>query len=218
MKKQEKNNYKGYLLIRYLPIPGYAFRLIVVMLLVNCAVYFGSRIFCDGRYHYDLSSGLDRLIPFIPAFIIVYLLAFVQWIIGYILIARDERSVCYRIMRGEIFAKIITGIIFFILPTTMTRAAVHGNDIFSRLVLLVYQIDAPINLFPSIHCLESWVILRAAFIGNTKSWYKICMVIMSILVFLSTLFVKQHVAADVLGGIIIAEVGIIIGAHMVPAA
>ncbi len=37
--------------------------------------------------------------------------------------------------------------------------------------------------------------------------YKFAMVIMSILVFMSTLFIKQHVIPDFFGAIIVAEAG-----------
>ncbi len=129
-------------------------------------------------------------------------------IIGYLVIARQGRDYCHRVMSGEIISKIIVGIIFLILPTTMLRQDITGTDVMSRAVALIYKVDMPTNLFPSIHCLESYICMKSAIeLKNTGKVYRISMVIMSILVFLSTLFIKQHIIMDFVGAVIVAEAG-----------
>ena len=62
------------------------------------------------------------------------------------------------------------------------------------------------NLFPSIHCLASWlcfVVLRRQ--QEIPRWYRVCCGIMAILICVSTVAVRQHVLADVAGGILLAE-------------
>ena len=189
-------------------IPAYAFIPIASMLLLNLAAFFGTRLFTDHMKHYDLSIPLDHLLPFLPIFIIPYALAFAQWIIGYIMIAREGKEYCYRIMIGEMISKVIVGMFFIFLPTIMTRPEVTGTDIFSKAVAVLYKIDAPTNLFPSIHCLESYICMRSALEMKTvDNRYRIAMVVMSILVYLSTLFLKQHVILDFFGAVIVAEAG-----------
>ena len=105
-------------------------------------------------------------------------------------------------------SEILVGIIFVVFPTTMTRADITGSDIFSKAVYLLYQTDAPVNLFPSIHCLESYIVTRAALeMKNTGIWYKLGMIVMSILVFMSTVLLKQHVIWDFFGAVAAAEAG-----------
>lgn len=192
-------------------IPDYAIIPIALMLTVNGFVYSGTRIFTDKMTHYDLSSPLDYRIPFIAVFVVPYLLAFLQWIIGYIVIAHQGKEYCQKVMAGEIISKIFVGILFIVFPTVMLRVEITGNGIFDTIIAVIYRMDAPTNLFPSIHCLESYICMRSAIeIRNSCTGYKVAMIGMSILVFLSTLFIKQHVIVDVFGAVLVAEAGRII--------
>lgn len=69
-----------------------------------------------------------------------------------------------------------------------------------------YRIDAPVNLFPSIHCLVSW--LCWAGVRNRKELprrYRRSAFWMAAAVCVSTLTTKQHVLWDAAGGIALAE-------------
>ena len=188
--------------------PDYAVMPIALMLILSAAVFWGTRFITDSMTHYDLSGIMDYHIPFIPVFIIPYALAFVQWIVGYIVVAWQGKEYCYKVIGGEIISKFIVGIIFLAFPTMMLRGEVTGSDVFSQAVALLYKIDPPTNLFPSMHCLESYICMKSAFemkgVGNR---YRISMVIISILVFMSTVFIKQHVVLDFFGAVIVAEAG-----------
>lgn len=84
--------------------------------------------------------------------------------------------------------------------------------LWDQLALWLYSIDAPDNLFPSIHCLVSWFCYLG--IRGRKEipvWYQRVSMIIAILVFASTLLTKQHVIIDVAGGILLAEFCIRIG-------
>lgn len=198
---------KGLKLSRPL-IPKYARLPLLAALIFNCLTFWGTRLLTRGAVHYDLTTALDRAIPFVPAFIAVYVLAFVQWVAGYIVICRESPERCYRVMSGEIVTKLACFVLFLVLPTVMTRPEVTGTDIFSRLTGLIYALDTPDNLFPSIHCVESWICFRGTLGGKgIPRWYKAAMLVFTLLVFASVLFVKQHLAADVLGGLVLAELG-----------
>lgn len=127
------------------------------------------------------------------------------------MVARTNQEYCKKIMYGEIIAKIIVCILFVCLPTTMARASIDNSDVCSKIVNIIYTMDKPINLFPSIHCLESWICFRSSI--NKKFFsarYTAFMGCMTVLVFLSTVFIKQHVVLDMLGAILVAEIGAII--------
>ena len=124
------------------------------------------------------------------------------------MIARHGKEYCTRVMGGEVIAKLFVGAIFLLFPTIMLRGEVTGSDAFSQAVALLYRIDPPTNLFPSIHCLESYICMKAALeMKDVDRRYRIAMVIMSILVFMSTVFIKQHVILDFFGAVIVAEAG-----------
>ena len=197
-------------------MPAYSWFMLSIMVLFNCITYFGTRIFTTGLKHYSVILPLDKMLPFIPFFIAFYILAYVQWITGYIIIGRQEKHICIRIFTGELIAKAIALICFVIFPTTIEgfrpeAASLYGHGIWHELTAYIYSLDAPDNLFPSIHCLESWVCLRGTLkIKNVPKWYACLMVIMTLLVFASTVLVKQHVLIDIAGGVIAVEIGMFI--------
>lgn len=189
-------------------IPKYAIKPLALALLVNSCVYMGIAQLRRFLTFSSLETPLDTALPFLAPFVLFYVLAFVQWGLNYLLIARDSKELCYRFAFGNIIAKIICLFFFLLLPTTLARPEVTGTDLCSRLVRLIYTSDPPVNLFPSIHCLESWCCIRASFLlKKSNRAYQTATIIMSLGVFASTLFIKQHVIADVFGGIVVFEGG-----------
>lgn len=189
-------------------IPRYAWLPLIALLATNMMAYYGSRLFTQGVARYDLSIPLDKCVPLCPVFIVFYILAYLQWVVGFIVIARENREVCYEVLSGEIIAKLICMAFFIALPTRMIRPEVAGDGLFERLVRLIYFTDVPINLFPSIHCLDSWFCYRGAMrLKRTPRWYAPAMLVMTLFVFASTVLVKQHVLVDIPAAILVAEAG-----------
>lgn len=196
-------------------IPKYAILPLAGMLLLNFFTYNITPIWTQKMHHYSMETGLDEALPFLPVFVIPYILAFSQWILGYLAIARTDKQYCYRVISGEIIAKFLVCICFILLPTTMQRAEITGTDICSRLVAFIYRTDTATNLFPSIHCLESWICYRGA--HNRKYFsraYETGMLVMTILVFLSTVFIKQHVVLDMVSAVAVCEIGLFVSGRL----
>ena len=197
-------------------MPGYAWIMIAVLLLVNGIAYFGTRLFTSGWKHWDLALPLDEKLPFVPFFIVFYILAYVQWAVGFVMIGRGGKEVCIRLFSAELTAKVIAMICFLVLPTTIeglrpAAESLQGGGIWCSLTALIYRMDAPDNLFPSIHCLESWFCFRGALkLKNVPRWYAPVMLLSALLVFASTVLVKQHVLADIAGGIAAVEIGMLL--------
>lgn len=192
-------------------LPGYMWIPLGLALAINLLTYFGTRPLTDGLTHYDFSMGIDSLIPFVPAFIVFYVLAYVQWAVGYVGISLESRDYCYRILTGEILAKLMCLLCFFLIPTEMVRPEITGTSIWDSLTGMIYMADEPNNLFPSIHCLESWFCMRGT-LGMKKApaWYKWAMVAVSLGVFASTVLIKQHVFLDFIGAVAVAELALYI--------
>jgi len=189
-------------------IPQYAVLPLVLAVVINTAVYEGTALLKEHLTFYSLALAIDEKLPFVAPFIVFYLLAFAQWIISYVLIAREGREFCYHFVYGDVIAKIFCLFFFLFFPTTLERPEITGNGIFEQLVKTIYYVDEPMNLFPSIHCLESWCCVRAAFgMKKTPRWYRTATVVMSLGVFASTILIKQHVILDVFGGIAVYEAG-----------
>ena len=191
--------------------PTYSILPIAAMLGMNMVAYMGTRIFTTGRYHYNIESPLDRMLPLVPFFVVFYVLAFAQWITGYLLIGREKKEYCYRFFLGEIIAKAICLVIFLVFPTTLNRPEITGNGIFERLLAFIYSVDAADNLFPSIHCLESWMCWRGCRkLTQTRlpGWFSGANLVLTLLVFASTVLCKQHVLIDIAGGVTVVEIGL----------
>lgn len=195
------------LLPRYVHIP------LLTACGMNILAYYGTRLLTANAYHYDISLPLDDMIPLCPAFIVIYILSYLQWAIGFIIIARESREICYRIIGGEIIAKCLCIILFLAFPTALVRPEITGDGLFSFLTRLIYALDEPNTLFPSIHCLESWICLRGAMaVKKTPRWYLWVSLVFTLLVFASTVFTKQHVLLDIPAGIAVAEIGLFLSA------
>lgn len=190
-------------------IPPYAYVPLICVVGTNALAYSATRPITAKLLHHTFSLPLDAHVPFVPFFVTFYVLAFIQWAVGYILMARESRSFCYQMMTGDMIAKLICMVCFLAFPTTMVRPEITGSDVWSRLLTLVYQLDAPDNLFPSIHCLESWICFRAALRQRkTGKWYTCFSLVFTLLVCASTVLVKQHLLPDIAGGILAVEIGL----------
>lgn len=193
----------------YKILPKYAFLPLIICLGLNAFTYFGTRLFTTGLYHYDLSLPIDHTIPFTPFMMSVYVLAYVVWIVGFIVIGRESREVCYEVLTAEQIAKLCCLVAFIAIPTTIIRPEVTGTGFFQWLSRLIYSMDSPDNLLPSVHCLENWICFRGAMkCKKVGKGYKIFMFVAAILVFASTLMVKQHVVLDVVAAIVVVELGL----------
>ena len=195
--------------------PGYAWIPLALVLFFNMFVYYGSRMFNKGRQHYMLALGLDSRIPVCTVFIVFYFLAYVQWICGYLLAARESRRVCYEVTLGDLLAKAVVLVLFLAVPTMIQRPELEGHSFFDILTGWMYRLDAPDNLFPSIHCLESWICFRSSFrIRKVPRWYPAASFVLTVFVCASTVLLKQHFLVDIPAGILLAELGLAAAARI----
>ena len=191
-------------------IPARGWAAVLLWLALNCSVYFGTRLLPVGTVYHDISMPIDHRIPLVPPMIVVYVLAYFTWGINYLLIAREGGEVARRVFTGAYIAKLICLVCFLVFPTAMQRPEPTGSDVFSALTRLIYRLDAPNNLLPSIHCLESWLCWRGLFgIKRVSRGYKAFSLIFALLVFASTVLVRQHCLIDIPAGVLVGEIGLL---------
>lgn len=195
-------------------IPEFALIPLVAEFALNTAVYTGAKIIAGGWHHYNFETRFDEMIPFVPWTVIIYFGCYIFWVVNYILCVRQGEEQAYRFLSADFLAKWICLIFFLLLPTTNTRPEVGGQGIWNLAMRFLYWVDSADNLFPSIHCLTSWM----CYIGirgrkNVPLGYRIFSCLMAIAVFLSTLTTKQHVLVDVAGGVLLAEICYWISGH-----
>lgn len=176
----------------------------------NLISSFVTRIFIDGKV-FDFTTAADKSIPFVPEFIFIYFLAFVQWAICIVSLMITDNPVCRRYCIASGIANILSGVVFFIVPTVMTiRPEFSGGGALAEFIgKFLFAADTPPkNILPSVHCLQSWGCMRMVFASKRVPRYlKVINAVFSFLVFASVLFVKQHLIIDVPAGIAVFELG-----------
>lgn len=157
-----------------------------------------------GVHVYSLETSLDLKIPFVASFIIPYLLWYPFITAVLIALAFKDRQIYFQTLLAQCSGLIISYVCFALFQTGIQRPDVHSEpDFIYKMVGFVYSYDQPYNCFPSIHVLTSYLMLRGTRIFGQKIWLMITA--MSILIIVSTVLVKQHVLADIGGGILAAE-------------
>ena len=179
---------------------------LALMLLGNRLAYGGGRLLGQGRFHHDLTSSVDALIPVLSWTVSVYFGCFLFWVLLYRRVSMLPREHSDRFFCANLLAKGFCFLLFVLLPTTNVRPALPGTTVWDALMRFLYRIDDADNLFPSIHCMISWL----CWVGVRRNRdvpvaWRASALVMAIAVCLSTLTTRQHVLADVVGGILLSE-------------
>jgi membrane-associated phospholipid phosphatase len=155
---------------------------------------------------YSLVTDLDRQIPFMKSFVVPYLTWYGFLLVGFLYLAYKDRRTYYITILEFVIGLLLCYGVYAIYQTTVPRPELTGSDWLLRMVEWVYQSDQPFNCFPSTHVLTSYVMMRA-YLRSTHiaRRYKIAVTSISLLIIVSTQFVKQHVLMDIIGAILLAE-------------
>jgi membrane-associated phospholipid phosphatase len=149
-----------------------------------------------------LSTQLDRATPFVPFFSVFYFIWYPFIFITLFLILQKRSSAYYHTLISVCFGILLANVIFLVYPTHVPRPPLgEGWNFF---VPITYKLDEPYNGFPSIHVLTCYLMLRGSGILPKSS--RLAVAVLVWLIILSTLFIKQHVIADVAAGIALGEI------------
>lgn len=180
--------------------------MLAVAFLWNGGVYVAARLIAEEWHHYDMTTSIDKMIPFLPWTVAIYFGCYIFWGINYYMCSMQEEHKRNRFFTADALAKVICFVIFIAIPTTNIRPEITDTGIWGFLMNFLYQVDSADNLFPSIHCLVSWL----CWVGVRKETsvpkvYRIFSLLMAVAVCISTLTTYQHVIVDVIGGVLLAE-------------
>lgn len=154
----------------------------------------------------DTTIALDHQLPFCEWFIIPYLLwfAYVAWIVTY-LFFRDRTEFC-RTMRFLSAGMTVFLVISAVFPNMQdVRPALPENgSILTDLTRILYAVDTPTNVFPSIHvfnAIGAYLAVRRSRIGMRSAAVRTGCLLLTVLIICSTVFLKQHSLLDVIGAL-----------------
>lgn len=155
---------------------------------------------------YNLVTFLDKQVPFIKEFIVVYWAWYPFLILVLVYFCFNYRNIYYKTMITIILGMLLCYMTYFFFQTTVPRPALYGRDIFIGIIKLTYRWDKPFNCFPSIHVLTTYAAIRGCMEGVKNKFNKMSINFTGIFIILSTQFVKQHVILDLISAIILAEI------------
>ena len=200
-------------------VPLWAIPPLVLCFVINCAIYWITMALCQDLYHYDLTIAFDRAVPVVTEWVFIYLgYCYVFWAVSYCYVAhvhRNDPDTVFRFVCADLMSRLVCLLFFIFLPTTNVRPEIMGDSISDQLTRFLYTIDKPTNLFPSIHCLVSWL----CFIGirgakNVHVGFKAFSLVSALLIMASTQFLKQHYIVDVISGVALGEICWFISGHI----
>lgn len=154
-------------------------------------------------------SKLDDLIPFCEYFIVPYYLWFLFVAVTCAFFFFHDVREFYKLVIFLVIGMTIFLIISTLYPTgqNLRPETFSRDNIFTRTVANLYLIDTPTNILPSIHVFNSLAAYAAIFNNKylrSMKWLNYSACILTILIVMSTVFLKQHSIIDVIAAFIIA--------------
>ncbi|WGY69101.1 inositol phosphorylceramide synthase [Burkholderia cepacia] len=149
---------------------------------------------------YVLATAIDARIPFIAWSWFVYV-AFFPFVIA---LAAYARPLAFGAFKEAVLIAFVLGVVCFLLfPEAVPRPDVAeiGNAFVRHRLARMWQLDLAANGFPSLHVAVTCLACRMLVERR-----RIAVAAIGLLICVSTLTLKQHTVADVLGGVVLAMV------------
>ena len=153
-----------------------------------------------------LASQFDHLIPFCEIFVIPYIIWFLYITFGVLFfgIVERDRDQYYQLSTNLMIGMALFLLISLVWPNghTLRPAVLPRDNVFTRLVVMIYSSDTSTNVFPSIHVFNTIAMHTAVSHSTTLKkhpWAVRFSGIIAVSIVLSTMFIKQHTVIDVVG-------------------
>ncbi|MBS6195391.1 MAG: phosphatase PAP2 family protein [Clostridiales bacterium] len=160
-----------------------------------------------GKYHL-INSSLDQKIPFCEYFIVPYFLwfAYIAGTVLFFVYFNEDRTEYINLLVNLGLGMTLFLIVSYVYPNGLALRPHEfpRDNIFTAMVQYLYRIDTPTNVLPSIHVYNSVAAFCA--INSCRKLQKHRIIrysafVLTTLIVLSTMFLKQHSIADVATGI-----------------
>jgi membrane-associated phospholipid phosphatase len=162
------------------------------------------------RYFIDMK--IDDYIPFKPFFVIPYLSWFIYMAVALTYFFKNSRKDFVRAVFFIFCGMSVSMLCYTLFPSgnrlrpSLTDA---GDSLSLRIVGFIYALDPPNNCLPSIHVLNTMgihfsILYSPKFIHMRQ--LKCLSALLMVLICLSTVFIKQHSAADVISAVFLGTI------------
>jgi membrane-associated phospholipid phosphatase len=150
---------------------------------------------------------IDDMIPFSKVFILPYVSWYPFVATFVVILCFVDKEKYFKLVVSLALGMIVSYVIYYFYPTYVERPFVGGRDFLSNLVLWLYRRDNPYNCWPSIHVLNSFLVV-VYITGSAKvnKIAKIICIIIATLIILATMFLKQHYFSDVVSAMVLGSI------------
>lgn len=160
------------------------------------------------QYHV-MHTKLDDLIPFCEGFVIPYVFWFLFLIGIHCYTAKHDAAAFQRLMSFVAVSHTCALIIFALFPTCqhLRPLVFQRQNLLTQVTAFFYHIDTSTNVCPSLHVVGSmavWYAARDAGLCSRRGG-RVFFSTTTVLICLSTVFLKQHSVLDVAAGLLLSD-------------
>ena len=182
----------------------------ILLLGLQTLLYFGVEAF-EGKPH-NVAKKIDGHIPFVPAFVYIYVLWFPLILLFPLALFRADPMAYARYQTAILLDIALSLFCSLAYPTSFARPEAP-DTISGRAMKIVFRGSYKgLNCAPSMHCSMCYLVLH--FVGATPGLpFAVAAIAVPVAlgIVISTLFTKQHVVIDALTALPLAAVCILVG-------
>ncbi len=179
--------------------PQFSHLLLLLGWVVYFVLYFLTENLIPAEKCFPVHSFFDDIIPFCEVFVIPYVFWYVLIVISLVYFALYNTKSFSNLSKYIMITQFVAMAIYIIFPTRQDlRPVVFPRDNFlTDCVAFLYRMDTNTGVCPSLHVAYSLGIASVWLKEkDANKWWKAFVVVAVILICLSTMFIKQHSAAD----------------------
>lgn len=166
--------------------------------------------FMQVDYYYPMHCALDDYIPFFEWFLIPYLFWFLFLLGMHLYTLLYDVRAFRQMMRFIIITYSAALVVFFLFPNCqqLRPVAFERDNPLTRFIAGFYMFDTSTNVCPSLHVVGSLAVFFASLDVkrlSTPGW-RAFFLVSTILISISTVFLKQHSILDLLAAVLLCAV------------
>ena len=171
-------------------------RWFLIVFTAYAAVYYPCNSYAAKQMdYYHMYASWELSIPLIPQMIVVYL-SYVAIFIVLLFVFKTPDAI-----KGLAYSMLVTvvvsGVIFIAFPGHLGYSRPDDVPGYSYLFRLVYSIDHPYNLFPSLHVSFAYLCVLTMIHQTQQRWFHLALKIWFAVVCTSVILVHQHHLFDI---------------------
>ncbi len=172
----------------------------LLMFGIWAAGYFSISHIIEGHNASTLPKlDLDDRIPFKPEFVFIYLSIYPLFLLPFFFI---RNAAFFRVFSwAYITVMVVCYATYLTYPVAMLRPSFEQTSFSTWALQKVYNTDKPLNCFPSMHVAMS--LLASLTIMEVHRVRGVLALLLTLLIAVSTLFIKQHYILDVVAGMLL---------------